>query len=95
MFQNVVFYTGIGQRARGIDAHRFQFARHQFHGGNSALADARGEAGAIGELGPLTPQPKPHRVCQIIHVCSTGSRGVDNPGLGQAVLKLDPGDALL
>src|SRR3546814_1379085 len=43
MLEDVIFDTGVGKRARGIDTHGLQLARDKLHRGNAAVTNARGK----------------------------------------------------
>src|SRR3546814_15213124 len=47
MLEDVIFDTGVGKRARGIDTHGLQLARDKLHRGNAAVTNARGKRLAV------------------------------------------------
>ena len=58
----------VGQRARDIEAERFQIARQHFHGGDAAGFDGRDKIGAVGKRKiRAAPKAEALRIGEIVH----------------------------
>jgi len=60
MFEHVVFHAVEAECSRGVEAERFEVARHDFHRGNASGLHRRDETlpAREGIFGPLPPEPE-------------------------------------
>src|SRR3546814_16779540 len=87
MLEDVIFDTGVGKRARGIDTHGLQLARDKLHRGNAAVTNARGKRLQVAQSRSLAPYAKPCRLGQHVNVPCDRTRSEYAAPPGQYSLK--------
>ena len=92
----LIFDAFIGERARGIEAERFEIAGQHFHRRDAAGLDRLHEFGAGGE-GKIfaAPEAEPLGIGKIMHRRRAGGGDIDNARIGQRMLQAQSRAALL
>ena len=92
----LIFDAFIGERARGIEAERFEIAGQHFHGRDATGLDRLHELGAGGE-GKIfaAPEAEPLGIGKIMHRRRAGGGDINNARIGQRMLQAQARAALL
>jgi hypothetical protein len=91
----LVFDAVVAEAAGGVAAKRLHVARHQLHRRQAAVLDFADELVAALERGAVAPEPEPLGIGEVLDLGGAGRRQVDDPGVGEPRLQLQPGKRLL
>src|SRR5712664_2141444 len=88
VFDQFVFDTLVGERARGIKAERLEVARQHLHRRDAALLNRLDKSGTRRKREIVaTPQAEALGIGEIVHRRGAGCRNIHNAGIRQGMLE--------